>query len=120
MEEFPAVPARYVRMTILRVTTVSPIIDEVEIYTAEPNPRNVALAANGARASASSAPNPDYPVESINDGRLSFWIGQQEMPNWVQIDLAKTERINRIVWSRDHVEKNRSLGVWDGTPIVPV
>ena len=39
------------------------------------------------------------------------------MPNWVQIDLAKTERINRIVWSRDHLEKNHSLGVWDGTPI---
>ena len=117
IEEFPPVAARYVRMTILKVTTVSPILDEVEIYTAEPTPRNVALAANGGRASASSAPHPDRRVEFINDGLLSFWIGQKEMPNWIQIELAKTERINRIVWRRDGAEKRRSLGVWDGTPI---
>ena len=117
VEEFPPVAARYVRMTILKVTTVFPIIDEVEIYTAEPKPRNVALAANGARASASSAPHPGRRVECINDDLLSFWIGSKEMPNWIQIEFAKTELINRIVWSRDRALKVRSFGLWDGTPI---
>ena len=117
VEEFSPVAARYVRMTILKVTTVAAILDELEIYTAEPNPRNVALAANGGRASASSAPHPGRRVECINDGLLSFWVGSKELPNWVQIDLAKTELISRIVWSRDHVAKERSFGYWDGTPI---
>ncbi len=117
VEEFPPVAARYVRMTISKVTTVAPIIDELEIYTADPTPRNVALAANGGRASSSSSPIPGRNVECINDGLLSFWIGSKEVPNWIQIEFAKTEMINRIVWSRDRAEKRRSYGVWDGTPI---
>ncbi len=118
VEEFPPVEARYVRMTILKTTEIFPILDEVEIYTAEPKPRNVALASTGAKASASATQNAGWPIGSINDGRDGgWWAGRVGTNNWIQIEFPKTEVINRIVWSRSRSEPQRTRGIWLGTPI---
>jgi len=69
VEEFPPVAARYVRMTILKTTAGKPTLDEVEVFTAEAAPRNVALAAKGGRASGAGPSNFTHEMERINDGR---------------------------------------------------
>lgn len=55
VDEFHPVQARFVRFTILKTSGVEPCIDELEIYSAGPEPRNVALASTGARASGSAS-----------------------------------------------------------------
>jgi signal transduction histidine kinase/streptogramin lyase len=119
VEAFPPIEARYVRMTILKTTAdIFPILNEVEIHTAEPQPRNVALAANGAKASASATRDAAWSVEYLNDGlSTGWWAGQAGTDNWIEIELAKTEVIDRIVWSRSRAEPQRIVGIWSGTPI---
>ena len=54
VEEFPPVEARYVRFIVHATNRGEPCLDELEIYSAD-GEGNVALAANGARASASGS-----------------------------------------------------------------
>ena len=49
VDEFPPVVAKYIRFTIRTTNIGEPGIDELEIY-GEDESRNLALAANGARA----------------------------------------------------------------------
>lgn len=115
VEEFPAVEARYVRMTIFESSLGEPALDEFEIFSADNPPRNVALAAGGARSSASSTRGPDFLPGCVHDGRHSgefAWIPREATNAWLEIELPKVERINRIVWSRDR------LGIYsDRTPV---
>lgn len=104
VEEFPAVDARYVRMTILKSSMGEPCIGEFEVFSADIPPRNVALASRGAKASASGSRGPEFQPDNINDGRpggVLAWIANNPTNGWVQIEMPKVERINRIVWSRD-------------------
>lgn len=81
VEEFPPVAAQYVRMTILKTTAdIFPILNEVVIYTAQPQPRNVALAANGAKASAQVTRDAAWSVEYLNDGLSTGWWAGQAAP----------------------------------------
>ena len=110
VDRFEAVEARFVRFTISETTGVEPCIDELEIYTADDKPRNVALAATGARATASSVfPNaPIHKLEHINDGLYGnnhSWISSEAGKGWVQIELTQPARINKVVWGRDREEK---------------
>lgn len=118
VEEFSPVTARYVRMTILKTAAdIFPILNEVEIYAAESAPRNVALAANGGKASALATRDATWSVENLNDDRSTgWWAGQPGTNNWVQIEFPKPEVINRIVWSRSRAEPQRTVGIWSGTP----
>lgn len=105
-ERFAATPAMFVRFTIEDTTQLQPCIDELEVLTAGDHPRNVALASLGARATASST-LPGYAIHQVahlNDGRYGndhSWISDEPGKGWVQIEFARPENIDRVVWSRD-------------------
>lgn len=101
--------ARFVRFTVLETIDNNrhePCIDELEIYAADDDTTNVALASLGAIAS-SSGNYPDevqHRLDHINDGRYGnarSWISNQLGQGWVQIELPHEVEIGRIVWGRD-------------------
>lgn len=111
-ERFGPVDAKFVRFTVQETTQLEPCIDELEIFTAGPDPRNVALASAGAKLASSGdyGGNPFHKLEHINDGLYGnerSWISNQRGRGWVQIELPRTERIERVVWSRDRDEVPR-------------
>ena len=117
VEEFPAVRARYVRFTILKSNAREPALDEVAVFTAEDEPRNVALLIQGAQIKDSGSIDGDtrFAGTLVGDGvfgRQNLWIADREADVWVQVEFSKTELINRIEWSRDRTEQQ-----WDRTPI---
>ncbi len=108
VERFAPVEARWIRFSVQATNQYEPCIDELEIFTAEANPRNVALASTGAKTSASSVyadgTTPIHKLEHINDGRYGnsrSWISKEVGGGWVQIELAAPALINRITWARD-------------------
>jgi hypothetical protein len=113
VERFAPVPARFVRFTVQATNNgIEPCIDELEAWTAEPIPRNIALASAGARPTASSVyPNSDiHRLEHVNDGRVGnarSWISAVAGKGWVQVEFAEVAPIDRIVWGRDREEKYR-------------
>jgi hypothetical protein len=114
-ERFPPAEAELVRFTIhdanLHPTLglIEPCLDELEIFTTGPSPRNVALAAHGASATASgSRTSAKHRLEHLIDGRHGndrSWMSDTAGRGWVQIELARRERIDRVVWSRDREGK---------------
>ena len=105
-EPLERVEARYVRFTIDATNTFEPCLDEIEIWTAGDESENVALASTGAKATSSGdyQGNPKHKLEHINDGQYSnnrSWISNTSGKGWVQIELAQTHTIDRIVWGRD-------------------
>lgn len=107
-ETFPAIEARFVRMTITETERGDePCIDEMEIYERD---SNVALSSKGAKATASSA-FPDATIHRIvhlNDGQVGnshSWISNEKGNGWVQIELPKSHNIDRIVWGRDRLRQ---------------
>jgi hypothetical protein len=113
IERFDPVEVRFVRFTIRATQDGSePCIDELEVYTAEETPRNVALAALGTKATASSVfpNNPLHKLEHINDGRHGngrSWISAAPGKGWVQLEFPRPVKIARILWGRDREEKYR-------------
>ena len=64
------------------------------------------LRSTGATATASGTlPGYDiHQLEHLNDGRVGnnrSWISSEPGRGWVQLEFAKPERIERIVWGRD-------------------
>jgi ligand-binding sensor domain-containing protein/two-component sensor histidine kinase len=109
VDDFQPVTARFVRFTIHATNLGEPGIDELEIYGPEDDSRNLALAAHGARATASGslAGYRIHELKGINDGRYGnghCWIGN-EVQAWVQIELPHPARVHRVVWSRDREGK---------------
>ena len=107
-ERFAATPAKFVRFTVLATNQLEPCLDELEIFTAESPPRNVALASSGAVATASSVyedgNSPIHKLAHVNDGRYGngrSWISKEPGAGWVQIELPQTVAIERIAWARD-------------------
>jgi len=102
-EGFPSGEARFVRFTILATSGGEPCIDELEVWSGD---RNVALASAGTQPTASGT-LPGYEIhklEHLNDGRPGnnrSWIASETGRSWVQLEFAKPERIDRIVWGRD-------------------
>lgn len=110
VDRFAPVETKFLRFTILDTTGLEPCLDELEIYTAGDNPRNVALASAGAKTSASSVyPNsPIHKLEHLNDGfygNSRSWISSETSKGWVQIEFPDTVTINKVVWGRDREEK---------------
>jgi hypothetical protein len=111
VDRFAPVDARYVRFVITATTDgTQPCIDELEIYSAEATPRNLAHASRGARATASSVlPGVIiHKIEHLNDGLVGnshSWISNEPGKGWVQIDLPRAARIDRVVWGRDREGK---------------
>ncbi len=110
VDRFASVEAKFVRFTILDTTDVEPCIDELEVFTAEEKPRNVALAEKGAKATASGTyvGSDLHKLENINDGKYGngrSWISNEKGKGWVQIELPEKVLINEVLWARDHEEK---------------
>jgi hypothetical protein len=110
VERFAPVEARFVRMTILAtVGGTEPCVDELEVFSVSPDVRNVALASNGTRATASGtiAGYEIHKLAHLNDGKYGnswSWISDRRETGWVQLELPTPMRIDRIVWSRDRGE----------------
>ncbi len=110
-ERFAAVDARFVRFTITASNNGSqPCIDELEIWSAGDAPRNLALAAGGAKLAASGT-LPGYAIhklEHLNDGQYGnshSWISNEAGRGWVRIELPAAAKIDRITWGRDREGK---------------
>jgi len=106
-ERFDPVTARFIRFTVLATTGGEPCLDELEVYSGE---TNVALAAHGTKATASSTlPGYDiHKLEHIHDGRYGngrSWISKEPGAGWVQLELPEPARIDRIEWARDREQK---------------
>jgi mono/diheme cytochrome c family protein len=106
VDRFAPAEARFVRFTVSATTDIEPCIDELEVFTAGPQSRNVALASFGAKATASGTyPNSDiHRLEHINDGRYGnrrSWISSERGRGWVQLEFAEPQVIDRVIWSRD-------------------
>ena len=93
-----------IRFTILATSGAEACIDELEVFDTEG--RNVALAANGGKASASGT-LPGYAIHQLthlNDGKFGnahSWIANSKGNGWVQIDFPTKVRIAKVVWGRD-------------------
>src|SRR5439155_13369129 len=101
---------RKVRFTVAKTTDAEPCIDELEVYTAEPQPRNIALASSGTKASASSVfPNSEiHRLEHINDGQHGnsrSWISNERGKGWVELEFPATVVISRVIWGREREQK---------------
>ena len=102
VESFPAMNARFVRMTINGTNSgVQACVDELEIFAGA---ENVGLASAGAKAtSGGDFVHPLHKLAHINDGKFGnpfSWISR-EVQGWVQIELGEVTSIDRIVWGRD-------------------
>lgn len=102
---FPAIEGRFVRFMI-RETSGSPAcIDELEVYESGGN-RNLALASAGGKASASSCIGgyPAHKISHLNDGicgNANSWCASATGSQWAQIELPRTVKVARVVFSRD-------------------
>ena len=114
---FPEQDAKFVRM-VIRATNngTQPGVDELEVY-GPGGKRNLALARDGAKPSASSC-LPGYAqhaVEHLNDGEYGnarSWIAATSGEEWAQIELPEAAKVSKVVFSRD---RNRQYG--DRVPI---
>jgi hypothetical protein len=106
VDRFAPVSAKFVRFTVLGTSDAEPCIDELEIFAAEGEPRNVALSSAGAKVTSSG----DFPAnafhkrEHLNDGQYGnerSWISNERGRGWVEVELAAVETVDRLVWSRD-------------------
>ncbi len=112
VERFPKVEARWVRFTSKATnenSRLEPCLDELEVWTAEENPRNAARGEHVKRSSSGDYNgNPKHLLEHVNDGRYGndrSWISNQPGRGWVQIELPQAVNINKIVWGRDREGK---------------
>ena len=110
VERVAPMTARKLRFTISRTTDAEPCIDELEVYTAGPDQKNIALASAGTRARASSVfPNSElHRLEHLNDGRYGnsrSWISNERGKGWVELEFPEPVTISRVVWGRDREQK---------------
>ncbi|HEU5434518.1 MAG TPA: DUF1549 domain-containing protein, partial [Thermomicrobiales bacterium] len=107
IDRFEPVVARHLRFTIEEAdSSVEPCLDELEVFTTEAAPRNIALASLGTKVSVSGT-LPGFAIhqpQHVNDGRYGnawSWISSERGKGWVQLDFAEPAEIDRVVWSRD-------------------
>lgn len=106
-ERFAPIETDTLRFTILATNNGSePCIDELEVFTAESKPRNIALASAKTSAKASSSyPRSDrHKLEHINDGEYGngrSWISGAKGTGVMTLRFPEKVRIDRVVWSRD-------------------
>jgi len=84
---------------------IEPCIDEFEIWTDDPEPKNVALQSAGASVTASgSRESAIHQLRHIHDGiygNSHSWMSDRAGKGWVLFELPQPTRIARIVWGRD-------------------
>ena len=109
-DRFAPVVAKRLRFNISSCTSLQPCLDELEVFTSEPESRNIALASAGTKATASSTlpDSPMHRLEHINDGHYGnahSWIPNEEGRGWVELEFSQPQKIDRVVWGRDREEK---------------
>jgi mono/diheme cytochrome c family protein len=112
VDRFAAVEARFLRFTVTATTDIEPCIDELEVFTAQPQPHNVALTSAGTKATSSSNyPHSDiHKLEHLNDGQYGnsrSWISNERGKGWVQLEFSQPQTIDRVIWSRDRAQPPR-------------
>ncbi|MBC8117015.1 MAG: PSD1 domain-containing protein [Candidatus Saccharimonas sp.] len=107
IDRFAPTLTKFVRFTIDETNNGSqPCLDEVEVFTTEAKPRNVALAAHGTKVT-SSSDLPGYEIHQlkhVNDGRYgnsASWISNEAGRGWVLFEFPEAVEIDRVLWSRD-------------------
>lgn len=114
-DRFAPVEARAVRLVILANDrdprgSGGARLDEFEVWTDEPTPRNVALAKSGGKAQGGIGRVAEdfagaYGVEFVNDGEFGAkWLSPPRAT--LTIQWPQVARINRVTWSAD---RNRGL-----------
>ena len=107
VDRFAPTRAKFVRFTIDETNGgAQPCLDEVEVFTTEAKPRNVALAAHGTKvASASNLPGYEiHQLPHVHDGRYgngASWISNEAGRGWVLFEFPVAVEIDRVLWSRD-------------------
>ncbi len=114
IERFSPRLAQFVRMTIEATNSAEPCIDEFEVFSADANPRNVALASVGAKVTASStyAGHHIHQLAHLNDGEIGndkSWISAEPGRGQVTIELADQTVIDTVVWGRDQTDPPRYI-----------
>lgn len=105
--DFPAQPARFVRVLIHRAHAGPVCLDELEVYPPS-SPTNLALATHGALARTSSS-LPGYAIHQthhLNDGLYGndhSWIAATDSEAWAEIELPHPTTISRVLLSRDRL-----------------
>ncbi|HEY4261373.1 MAG TPA: DUF1553 domain-containing protein, partial [Schlesneria sp.] len=110
VERFTPITAKVVRFVIEQTNNGSqPCVDELEVFTTEAAPRNVALEATAT----SSSTLPGYEIHQlkhINDGRYgnaASWISNEAGRGWIQLEFPRPVEIDRLLWSRDRPENGQ-------------
>jgi len=117
-DNFDSIEAKFLRFTITACSSGEPCIDELEVFT--PTSKNIARTAKvTVSGTYADGTNTSHKREHLNDGQYGnarSWISK-EKTGWAQLEFAKTERIHRVVWSRDrstgkgkHFEDRLALG----------
>lgn len=114
-ETFAPVPAKLIRFTMLSssqnpASALDARIDEFEVWTGGAEPRNVALASAGAKATGANERIAKdfasaYDVSLVNDGKFSAaWnVG---LPAVLTITLPQVETIEKVTFSYDRVQQS--------------
>ena len=108
--DFPAVEAKFVRFLIRATSGSQACIDELEVYGPS-GAKNLALAASGAKASASSCLG-GYPIHKIPHlnglyGNSHSWIAAGKSAEWAQIELPRAVKVSKVIFSRDRKGRYR-------------
>ena len=114
--ELPPQSARCVRLVINKTSGGAPCVDELEVYGTD-DKQNLALAAAGAKASASSCIEgyAIHQIANLNDGKYTnahSWIADGPA-GWAQIELPQLTEVHHVVLSRDRSGKYRDRMVTD-------
>lgn len=110
VDEFPPVKASAIRFSVFKTNSQEPCLDELEVFTAGPSARNVALATAGAKlkVSGSLSGYGIHKAENINDGLYGnghSWLAAEPGRGWVIVEFAAPELVHRVVWGRDREGK---------------
>ena len=111
VERFRPLKSKFVRFIAFATNSEEPCIDELEVFTAGANPKNVALASAGAKATSAGdyAGSPDlHRLAFLHDGKYGngrSWISDTTGRGRVVVELAEAAEIDRVVWGRDREGK---------------
>jgi hypothetical protein len=110
VERFAPINAKFVRFVIEQTNNGSqPCLDELEVFTTGPAPRNVAR--DAAVSSSSNLPGYEiHQLKHVNDGRYgnsASWISNEPGRGCVQLEFPQPVEIDRVIWSRDRPENGQ-------------
>lgn len=109
VDRFPPAEAKWLRFTIDRSSGAEPCLDELEVFTAEAAPQNVACGA-ALSSTGDYAGNPAHCLAHLTDGKYGndfSWISNAEGKGRIILEFAGLPRIDRVVWSRDRSPEAR-------------